>query len=338
MADGRRVNETPPMTVSQTTPGQFRPPGDGEGPIVRVGPARRAEAIGRLVGADPGGEGVAAERFLTYAQENAIRLDGLWARLDDEGAITDSVLGIPSPGRTAMVFASRPGSRGQVSAVAGLIAHACGEIETWSVDLAQALLEPAAVLERASFVEAGFRELARLNYLERALGRGSLPPEPVWPSGVATQPYHEALEPDLERALEASYIDTLDCPGLYGLRRTRDIIAGHRATGQFDASLWTLLRVEGQPGGAVLLNPFPALRTVELVYLGLAPEARGRGLGRQLLRHALRLLAGGSARTLTLAVDRRNAPALALYRAEGMRLALQRVALIRPFPTEEARG
>ena len=180
-------------------------------------------------------------------------------------------------------------------------------------------------------MDAEFLELATLSYLERPLTRATLPPRPVWPPGFETQPYRDELSGDLKLALEASYIDTLDCPGLYGLRRTGDIIAGHRATGVFEAPLWTLLRLDGKPAGAVLLNPFPTQKTVELVYLGLGPEARGRGLGRQLLRHALWLLAPRRERTLTLAVDDRNTPAQAIYSAENMRRVLQRIALIRPF-------
>jgi ribosomal protein S18 acetylase RimI-like enzyme len=325
------------MTISQTNPGQIRPAGEPEGRIVRIGPARRAEAVARLVG--PPGDPAAAERFLTYARTTGIRLDGLWARLDARGAVTHSVLCVPSDGRTAMVFATRPGDRSQVAGIATLIDHACGQLESWPLDLAQALLDPAADLERATFVDAGFSDLAMLSYLERPLSRSNLPPKAVWPDGAEPEPYREELVGDLERALEASYVETLDCPGLYGLRRTADIIAGHRATGVFDAGLWTLLRLHGHPVGAVLLNLFPSHKTVELVYLGLAPEARGRGLGRQLLRHALWLLAPRRERTLTLAVDERNVPALSLYRSENMRRTLQRVALIRPFrETGASRG
>ena len=115
------------------------------------------------------------------------------------------------------------------------------------------------------------------------------------------------------------------------MRLTEDIVAGHMATGTFDPALWTLLYVDEQPAGAVLLNPFPAHRTVELVYLGLAPFARGRGLGQQLLRHGLSLLTGRHERTLTLAVDRLNTPAIAMYVSEGMRPIVQRSGLIRPL-------
>jgi len=146
---------------------------------------------------------------------------------------------------------------------------------------------------------------------------------------VTTEPYCAALRDDLIAAMEASYEQTLDCPGLYGLRRTADILAGHQATGRFDPLLWTLLRVEDQPAGAILLNPFPDHKTVELVYIGLAPAARGRGLGAQLLRHGLGLLTGRRERTVTLAVDQRNTPALALYQAERFEAVVHRWALIR---------
>jgi ribosomal protein S18 acetylase RimI-like enzyme len=180
------------------------------------------------------------------------------------------------------------------------------------------------------FEAAGFLDLAQLSYLERPISRVS-PLPPRWPAGVRTrvEPYREALDGDLATILNLSYEETLDCPGLYGLRRTEDIIAGHKATGRFEPSLWTLLWVDEQPAGVVLINPFPGYKTSELVYIGLAPFARGRGLGRPLLRHGLCQLHGRRERSITLAVDQRNTPALALYASEGFRPAVQRVAMIR---------
>src|SRR5690606_2862219 len=139
----------------------------------------------------------------------------------------------------------------------------------------------------------------------------------------------EELEADLLRVLEESYENTLDCPGLRGLRETRDILCGHQATGTFDPSLWTLLFERGAACGALLLNPVPHHRSIELVYLGLAPRARGRGCGKLLLQHGLALLASRDERIVSLAVDEQNAPALALYRSAGFTLSLRRIALVR---------
>lgn len=319
------------MTISQSNPGQLRPPGDAEGPIVQVGPARRREAIERLVGSSRETSRAASDRFLHFAQANAVRLDGLWSRLGPDGSITASVLAVPSPGRTAMVFATHPAADGDVPAIGGLIDHACRAVRAWDVHLAQVLLDPGEVRERRAFLDGGFEDLACLSYMERSIERHETGEAPSFPAGAAVEPYRDSLHGALAEALEASYRQTLDCPGLYGLRLTSDIIAGHRATGEFVPGLWTLLRLENRPVGALLLNPFPTHRTVELVYLGLAPEARRRGLGRRLLRHGFWLLRGRRERTLTLAVDQRNQPALALYRSEGLRPVVERLALIRPI-------
>ena len=336
---GAREVKDHPMSVSQANPDQLHPrEGDNRGCVVQIGPARRSEAIQRLVSTGAGNDRAAGRRFLHYARTNDVRLDGLWSWLDGDGLLRFSVLAVPSPGRTAMLFASHPRAASEISPVARLIDHACGHVAGWDVDLAQSLLEPGEMLHREAFVEAGFIELAELSYLERPLSRSNTPQPPRWPPGTHTEVYRQERSDMLREILEQTYEQTLDCPGLYGMRLTEDIIAGHMATGTFDAALWTLLYVDERPAGAVLLNPFPAHRTVELVYLGLAPFARGRGLGQQLLRHGLSLLTGRPERTLTLAVDRQNTPAMALYESEGMRPIVQRVALIRPLRKQTGRG
>ncbi|MHC4127185.1 MAG: GNAT family N-acetyltransferase [Planctomycetota bacterium] len=319
------------MSISQANPEQLRPPGgDNHGSIVQVGATRRSEAIERLVSTGPATDRRAVQHFLHYAEANAVSLDGLWSRLGPDGRFDSTVLAVPSPGRTAMVFASHPAAATQTESIAQLIDHACRQVAAWGVELAQALLDPSEDLDHRMLEAAGFLELAVLSYQERPIAK-TTPPRPQWPPGVRVrvEPYRNELERDLATILNRSYEQTLDCPGLYGLRRTEDIIAGHKATGRFDPSLWTLLWVDEQPAGVALINPFPGHKTSELVYIGLAPFARGRGLGRPLLRHGLCLLQGRRERSLTLAVDQRNTPALALYGAEGFQQAVLRVAMIR---------
>ena len=89
------------------------------------------------------------------------------------------------------------------------------------------------------------------------------------------------------------------------------------AAGVFDAGLWHLVRVAGEIAGVMLLNRIPAQDCVELVYFGLAPAARGRGLARLLLQHGLWSCAEADCGTMTLAVDRDNAPAVRLYQDCG---------------------
>ncbi len=318
------------MTSSHANADQLRRgPDDHPGQVVRIGSRLLVEAVARLVGGGSSADLAHARRFIDFAAANAIPLDALWSRLDKSGRIESSVLAVPSPGRTAMVFATHPAARPRMASIAGLIDHACRELAAIEIDLAQVLLEPRHAVDRETFLAGGFTELARLSYLERPLTQGPDCPSPRWPAGVEVEPYVEDRRDELIAVLTESYDGTLDCPGLRGLRRPEDILEGHRSTGQFDPALWTLLRLDGRTGGTLLLNPSPGHDTVELVYLGLAPWARGRGLGRQLLRHGLTLLAQRRERTITLAVDESNAPALAIYRSEGFRRVLRRLALIR---------
>ncbi|MHC5023844.1 MAG: GNAT family N-acetyltransferase [Planctomycetota bacterium] len=284
--------------------------------------------MARLIATESDGGLAAARRFVDYAEAQQISLDGLWARLDGQDRVCQTVLLVPNPGRTAMVFSGRVWSGRDVPPLAGLLRHACRATDVIDVDLAQTLLDPGETLAREAFQDGGFEPLATLSYLQRSLPRRA-PSPPDWPRGVRPVPFEASRRDELLRVLDASYEDTLDCPGLRGRRRTEDILAGHRASGEFDPALWTLLLEDDRAIGTLLLNPSPAQQSVELVYLGMAPAARGRGLGTCLLRHGLRLLAGRAEQSITLAVDEQNAPALALYRREGFRPILRRLALIR---------
>lgn len=57
--------------------------------------------------------------------------------------------------------------------------------------------------------------------------------------------------------------------------------------------------------------------TPEIAGIALIKDARGRGLGRALLRTCMAELAGSGAPSCTLLVSTANTPALALYRSEG---------------------
>ena len=138
-----------------------------------------------------------------------------------------------------------------------------------------------------------------------------------------------------------TYRDSLDCPGLNGLRDIEDVITGHKSSGEFDPNLWFLLCEHGHNGnadggdpgptpvGVLLLSRVSRMETVELVYLGLVPAARGRGLGELLLKHALALVPAAGRSRLTLAVDAINAPAMRLYYRHGLQRVGARTAMMR---------
>ena len=314
-------------------------PTDPKGPIpassaagrsfIQAPEGRLEESLERLM-APPGTRNrLQAQRFLDYARETGLPLEHLWSSVDGEDRIIETVLAVPNPGRTAMMFTTRPDSPEQAESVGILIDHVCGRLSEHGLHLVQSLPEPKDLLDRKAFLAGGFLELAVLDYMQRPMPRPGKTPRPDWPEEVRLAAYDDSRRADLLRILNASYEQTLDCPGLTGLRETEDILQGHRATGVFDPALWTLLYLADRPQGALLLNPAPTQKTVELVYMGLALPARGRGLGRNLLRHGLGLLASREEKTVTVAADEQNSPALALYRGEGFHSITRRVAMIR---------
>jgi ribosomal protein S18 acetylase RimI-like enzyme len=206
------------------------------------------------------------------------------------------------------------------------------------VCLAQALPEPHETWAVEAFVDAGFIHVGDLAYLRRTLdSRRSRQQrvQPAWPAGIAVRQVAglDADHPDrplLVEALERSYEATLDCPELCGLRQTADVLESHRATGVWNPALWWLIFWQGQPHGCMLFNECPDQHSVELVYLGLSPQLRGKRIGSSLLALGLSQLAGLGAGEVACAVDRRNGPALRLYERAGFREFTGRVALVKP--------
>lgn len=318
------------MTTSQSDSSRLLPADDGDGcRIIRVRADRLEEALDRLLAVHGTAEAGRARRFMEFARDNAIKLDTIWSLVDESDRVVETVFVVPNPGKTAMFFASHPVAPIEVKPLARLIDRAVTEVRGMGVHLAQTLLEPSERLEHDAFLGAGFTELARLSYMDRPMPKRREMQPVAWPSGLRVEEYARSRDGELLRALEESYEGTLDCPGLRGLRETKDILEGHRATGVFDPALWSVLYEGHVPCGALLLNPSPQHRSVELVYLGLTPRARGRGLGKLLLQHGFALLASREERRINLAVDEQNTPAIALYNSMGFARSQRRIALVR---------
>jgi ribosomal protein S18 acetylase RimI-like enzyme len=131
------------------------------------------------------------------------------------------------------------------------------------------------------------------------------------------------------RIILDSYQNSLDCPALNGRRDIDDIIAGHQASGNFDPKLWFLLREGDTPLGVLLLSESLRSDSIELVYLGLTPAARGRKLGELMMRQAYATVSARNQPRLCLAVDSKNTPALKLYYRHGMHRIASKLALLR---------
>ncbi len=193
--------------------------------------------------------------------------------------------------------------------------------------LAQILLDPTETTDTSVYEAHGFTTRTDLDFLVRTLD-GQLPaPDRIdW----EIEPFDEATNGErFETLIEATYHGSQDCAVLDGLRNGQEALASHRLSGQFRPELWTLYKVAGTDVAVVLLNEHPEQGAVELVYFGVAPEARGRGYGRNALIHALNNAAALGGQLAFLAVDSGNRFAVDVYGDLGFSHLSRRQALFR---------
>lgn len=271
--------------------------------------------------------------LVRYADRRGLSLDAcLVAR--DRGRMVSACLCIDSPGRVSSVFIPilerylRPSD-----AIRGLLNESARLAGQRRVQMMQAMLSPDAALEAGVYRESGFDWLAELIYMDCDTSRPiRLPnglPELRWVSyGSGT---HELFS----RVVEGTYVGSLDCVALSGVRAIEDILASHRAAGEFDPASWLVGLAGDEPVGVVLVGRIPERWAHEVVYMGVLPSWRDGGYGTVLLREALRRARDAGMTVLTLTVDARNVPAQRLYRRFGFWETSRRSVWMRLLPAME---
>jgi len=245
-------------------------------------------------------------------------------RFDPAGLLLAQLDGTPVGAIAAQAL---PGGIGVVLPAYGLdsairtklVAAAIDFCRRAGMSLIHCLLDPEATDDAAILTAAGF---ARITRVEHMLRHGSSPFDP----GRETLrystfvPYNSDLEAAFAAALQRTYIDTLDLPETTVDRPASQQLDGYRH-GQPDPPRWWLVRdAHAADIGVVMLSESTLPDAWEIAYLGLVPEARGRGLGRELMRHVLAVAAGEKISDLGLSVDARNSRAIRLYREHLFRI------------------
>lgn len=253
-----------------------------------------------------------------------ITLDGLFVA-DRGGGIVGAGLFTKQPGRVAFVWppgvSVEQSDRGHIQSE--ILKHIGRQMDALGLTLGQVLLDPGDSANRQVLDVNGFPHLTDLHYLLHPVS--STPPV-----GFADELETETFDPTtnvkrFEKVLVRTYIGTLDCPELDGLRTPQDALEAHRATGHFNPRRWWLVRDRGCDAGLLLLNAHPDRDLLEIVYVGVVPEARGRGVGQFLVQKAI-AQAHQERRSIVLAVDQRNHPARKLYARLGfLQLTVQSV-------------
>jgi len=212
-------------------------------------------------------------------------------------------------GQTAVVWlpADGPSAADLMQAVARFL-------DEHRVALAQFLIGDESSLNPELLVTVGFQKLAKLAYLTVD---SHLFPTELPAAQLSFQPSASTDPQRLGELLLRTYEGSHDCPQLNGVRNSDDVLEGYRQQGTFAPDCWFFVRHEETDVGALILTAHADSGNWELVYMGLVPEARGDGWGRQILEYALWQARLGGAQRLVLAVDEANRPAYGMYQQAG---------------------
>jgi ribosomal protein S18 acetylase RimI-like enzyme len=121
--------------------------------------------------------------------------------------------------------------------------------------------------------------------------------------------------PAFQEILQQTYTDSDDFPQLMRQFGEEDVcIRWQHGVGTGRSSTWLFAELGGYEAGCLVLDQEPEQQQTELVYMGLLPQHRGKGLGHELVRWG-QWLAGqkNGGNRLTVSVDANNERALACY-------------------------
>jgi len=249
-----------------------------------------------------------------------------WARRGRKPVAAAAV--VENPGKTGTLICCRASAPPvEAQALVRVVRAVSIEALYSGMSLVQCMLRPHENANVEVVRDAGFTLLAELVFLRRPLCRSDASAE-AQRDGLTWRDRRRYGDDELGAVIAATYEHSMDCPGLAGLRDVSDVIAGHKATGQFRPESWWIVELDGKPAGCMLVNDIPISLTSEVVYLGVTPGFRRRGLARRMLRLAAADAAARGMAWLSLAVDDRNAVAKALYLSEGFRRTDSRLAFL----------
>jgi mycothiol synthase len=196
-----------------------------------------------------------------------------------------------------------------------LLQSALAWLRQCGAKLAQVLLSQDENYLAPPLLRNGFSRITSLWYLRHDLG---FPAELLSEeTHLVYQDYASCNQALFHETLLRTYEGTADCPEVNGIRDLREIIEGHQAQGKYDPRRWFLAFAGNLAVGVLMLTEIPEWHGWDISYVGVVPEARSRGLGRELTCKALRDAQAAGAVQVTLAVDDRNLPARNLYRQLG---------------------
>jgi len=293
-----------------------------------VAAPQRAEALGLILSRHEAEERRAhLESLSAEAESGPVAAEGLLGAYRG-GRLVGAVFSQLQPGKTAMVWPPQTVADEPPATAEMLLTAACRWLARREVRIAQILLRPDLATDEATWRRVGFKPLSDLLYL---VSQENQFPTHLPKGPLTFQIYSAANQQRLAQVIQATYEQTLDCPGLDNVRQIEDVLDGYRATGVFDPGRWLIVRHMGQDIGCLLLADHPEHGNWELVYMGVVAASRGHGWGKQIARHAQWLTRQAGRPRLVLAVDAENRPAIEMYTAVGFERWDRRRAYLKVF-------
>ncbi|MDA1051705.1 MAG: GNAT family N-acetyltransferase [Planctomycetota bacterium] len=295
---------------------------------VSISSAQRAEALVMLVSQEPTSERPGRiATIVTALRAGDVSASTLVGAERDE-RLTAVAWGQILPGKTVLLWPPRLAANESELVGDQLQRFLDSRLEAAAIRMAQAVLPDRGHRDAQRLERVGYRHVADLLYLVSQLdrvdaGRGEFDLDFVQ--------YTPDERGRLGELVERTYINTLDIPALDGIREMHDILDGYEQIGEFSPDRWFFIQSNGADVGCLLLNDHPGQQQWELVYMGIVPERRGSGWGRQVTRFAQRLAKEAGRRRLILAVDASNDPAVSAYTKAGFFELLRRSVFLKIF-------
>lgn len=241
--------------------------------------------------------------------------DSIWVARDSIG-VAGAMIVAPVPGGGAAVHPprGRPSLHRPAEILDPLVVAATAWLKARGIRLAQSLLTLAEDRDAAPLERSGFRRVTRLLYLRHFLDLSA--DEIARSESLEYRSVNSLPANVVENVALRTYAGSLDCPEVNEHRTAAEALAGHRGGQAINPGTWWVAFQQTEPVALLLCNDTGG-HTWDIAYLGVAPEFRGQGLGRDLVNHALFEAKAEDILTVTLTVDERNHPARELYRKTG---------------------
>lgn len=156
----------------------------------------------------------------------------------------------------------------------------------------------------------------QLESIATVLVMASLPELPASDSPLQFLPLVDSERAHFGDVVQQTWADSLDCVDLEDTRPIEAVLADYERRCLGDLRHWYLVRDLTDEVGCLLLDAPEEASPLEIVYWGVLPGFRGRGLGQQIL-HFAREIGSRQRSMITAVVDSENWPAINAYNQAG---------------------